>query len=590
MSFTLFDPRAAATYRRLLGYIRPHRKLFALAMAGMIVYALTQPAFAALMKPLTDGSFVRHDREAIRIIPILIVGLFIVRGVGLFVSRFYINWIGRQVIKSMRAEVFHKFLNLPAAYYDRSAAGVLVSKLTYNIEQVAQATTTTVTTLVQDSLTVVGLIVWMFWINWILSLLVLGLGPLIVMLIRYVSARFRRYSHRIQDSMGDVTRLTEEVIAGHRVVKIFGGEEYENRRFETANERNRYLNVKLSATDAGSTPVVMFIAGIGIAAIIWLATSGVLLASLSVGSFVSFLSAMLLLMAPLRHLTTVTSPLQKGIAAGESLFEVIDSESEDRGGSLSIDRARGDVEFRDIHFAYDPAKGDVLNGVSCHIEAGGTLALVGHSGSGKSTLANLLPRFYDPREGGIILDGHDLREYRLDNLRSQIALVSQDVMLFNDTLARNIAYGALENADRQAIEAAAEAAHALEFIRALPDGLDTVVGDRGLLLSGGQRQRIAIARALLKDAPILILDEATSALDVASERHIQQALEDLMRNRTTLVIAHRLSTVEKADKIVVLDRGHVVETGTHASLLSANGAYASLYRLQFREAEEAAAG
>ncbi|HET7569475.1 MAG TPA: lipid A export permease/ATP-binding protein MsbA [Gammaproteobacteria bacterium] len=583
MSKQPLDTRSLAIYRRLLGYVRPYWKLFTLAMVGMIVYAFTQPAFAYLMKPLLDGSFVNHDPEAIRAVPLAIVGIFILRGVAAFLSKFYINWVGRRVIKSLRADVFHKFLTLPTAYYDRSAAGVLVSKLTYNIEQVAEATSTAVTTLVQDSLTVIGLLVWMFWVSWKLSLLVIVLGPVIVWLVRYVSQRFRRYSRRIQDSMGDVTRLTEEVITGHRVVKIFGGEEHENRQFETVNERNRYLNVKLAATNAASMPVVQFIAGLGIAAIIFLATSGTVLHSITVGSFVSFLTAALMLMAPLRHLTSVTSPLQKGIAAGESIFELLDADSEDAGGPTPIGRARGDVEFRDIHFAYDPAKGDVLRGVSCKIEAGRTLALVGHSGSGKSTLANLLPRFYDPREGSVLLDGRDLRDYRLPDLRRQIALVSQDVTLFNDTLAHNVAYGSLGEADRTAIEAALDAAHALDFVRALPDGLDTIVGDRGLLLSGGQRQRIAIARALLKDAPILILDEATSALDVTAERHIQQALEALMHERTTLVIAHRLSTVERADQIVMLDHGRIIETGTHASLLAAEGAYANLYRMQFRE-------
>ncbi|HET8552459.1 MAG TPA: lipid A export permease/ATP-binding protein MsbA [Gammaproteobacteria bacterium] len=585
MSKQPLDTRSLAIYRRLLGYVRPYWKLFTLAMVGMIVYAFTQPAFAYLMKPLLDGSFVHHDPEAIRAVPLAIVGIFILRGVAAFLSKFYINWVGRRVIKSLRADVFHKFLTLPTAYYDRSAAGVLVSKLTYNIEQVAEATSTAVTTLVQDTLTVIGLLVWMFWVSWKLSLLVIVLGPVIVWLVRYVSQRFRRYSRRIQDSMGDVTRLTEEVITGHRVVKIFGGEEHENRQFETVNERNRYLNVKLAATNAASMPVVQFIAGLGIAAIIFLATSGTVLHSITVGSFVSFLTAALMLMAPLRHLTSVTSPLQKGIAAGESIFELLDADSEDAGGPTPIVRARGDVEFRDIHFAYDAAKGDVLRGVSCKVDAGRTLALVGHSGSGKSTLANLLPRFYDPREGAVLLDGRDLREYRLPDLRRQIALVSQDVTLFNDTLAHNVAYGGLEEADRAAIEAALDAAHALDFVRAMPDGLDTIVGDRGLLLSGGQRQRIAIARALLKDAPILILDEATSALDVTAERHIQQALEALMRERTTLVIAHRLSTIEKADQIVMLDHGRIIETGTHKSLLAAEGAYANLYRMQFREPE-----
>ncbi|HET7308064.1 MAG TPA: lipid A export permease/ATP-binding protein MsbA [Gammaproteobacteria bacterium] len=583
MSKQPLDTRSLAIYRRLLAYVRPYWKLFTLAMVGMVVYAFTQPAFAYLMKPLLDGSFVHHDPEAIRAVPLAIVGIFILRGVAAFLSKFYINWVGRRVIKSLRADVFHKFLTLPTAYYDRSAAGVLVSKLTYNIEQVAEATSTAVTTLVQDSLTVIGLLVWMFWVSWKLSLLVIVLGPIIGWLIRYVSARFRRYSRRIQDSMGDVTRLTEEAITGHRVIKIFGGEEYENRQFETVNERNRYLNVKLAATNAASMPVVQFIAGLGIAAIIFLATSGTVLHSITVGSFVSFLTATLMLMAPLRHLTSVASPLQKGIAAGESIFELLDADSEDAGGPTPIARARGDVEFRDIHFAYDPAKGDVLRSVSCKVEAGRTLALVGHSGSGKSTLANLLPRFYDPQHGCVLLDGRDLREYRLPDLRRQIALVSQDVTLFNDTLAHNVAYGALQETDRAAIEAALDAAHALDFVRALPDGLDTIVGDRGLLLSGGQRQRIAIARALLKDAPILILDEATSALDVTAERHIQQALEALMRERTTLVIAHRLSTIEKADQIVMLDHGRMIETGTHKSLLAAEGAYANLYRMQFRE-------
>lgn len=578
---TQFNDQLPSTYARLLSYVKPYWKLFSLAMAGMVVYALTQPAFAYLMKPLLDGSFVNRDPAVIRAVPIAIVVIFLVRGGAAFVSKFYINWIGRRVIKSLRTDVFRKFLTLPAAYYDRSANGVLVSKLTYNIEQVADATSKAVTTIVQDSLTVLGLIAWMFWLSWELSLLVLVVGPVIAWLIRYVSARFRRYSVRIQDSMGDVTRLTEEIIGSQLVVKIFGGEEYESRRFETVNERNRYLNVKLAATNAGSMPVVQLIAGVGVAGIIYLATSDSFMGVISVGSFVSFLTATMMLMAPLKHLTSVTAPLQKGIAAGESIFELLDVESETTGGPRPLARARGKVEFREVRFAYDRAKGDVLNGVNCTVEAGHTLALVGRSGSGKSTMAKLLPRFYDPQGGHVLIDGYDLSEYHLPDLRNQIALVSQDVTLFNDTLANNIAYGVLTDVSHERIEQAVEAAHAMEFVRKLPQGLDTVVGDRGLLLSGGQRQRIAIARALLKDAPILILDEATSALDVGVEKQIQKALEQVMLDRTTLVIAHRLSTIENADQIAVLDQGRVLETGSHSSLLAAGGAYANLYRLQF---------
>ncbi|HEX6550009.1 MAG TPA: lipid A export permease/ATP-binding protein MsbA [Gammaproteobacteria bacterium] len=581
------DTRVMRVYTRLLGYVVPFWKMFSLAILGMVIYALTQPAFAALIKPLMDRSFVAHDPRSIRVIPPLVIGLFLLRGISGFLSAYFISWVGRSVIKTLRGQAFSQLLRLPTRYYDATSSGVLISKLTYNIEQVAEATTNAITVLIRDGLTIVGLIGLMFYLSWKLSFFTLIVGPLIALLVRYVSERFRRYSTRIQDSMGDVTKVAEEVVTGHRIVKLFGGEQQELHHFEAVNERNRYLNMKLVLVNAGSSPIIQLIAGIGMALVIYAATLPSMLNVVSVGTFASFLSAMLLVMAPLKHVTDINAPLQKGIAAGQSIFELLDEEVETRGGSLQLDRARGTLEFRNLNFAYASEKGEVLRDISFKVEPGSTIALVGRSGSGKSTLVGLVARFYDPLSGEILLDGHRLQDYRLHDLREQIAMVGQDVMLFNDSIRNNIAYGTLANHGEAEVLAAAEAANALEFIRALPQGLDTQVGDRGVLLSGGQRQRIAIARALLKNAPLLILDEATSALDSESERHIQSALERLMRARTTLVIAHRLSTVERADRILVLDQGRIVESGKHEELLALDGQYATLHRMQFRDANGA---
>ncbi|HEY0721685.1 MAG TPA: lipid A export permease/ATP-binding protein MsbA [Gammaproteobacteria bacterium] len=572
-----------AIYQRLLAYVRPHLRAFVIAAIALGFVGLTEALFAILIKPLIDGSFVQKDPMIITMAPLALILLFLVRGIASYLSDYWMMWVARQVINTLRGQMFSQLLRLPVNFYDHTTSGTLLSKLTYDVEQVAMASSQVISIVIRDTITVIGLLLWMFYIDWVLAVILLVGTPVIAWIIRGINKRFRRYSSRIQSSVGNITEIASEAIDGQRVVKTFGGQAYEDERFRAANEENRRLNMRMEATSAAAVPVIQWIAATAAAGVIFVATREQNLAQLSAGTFVSFVAAMMMLLGPMKRLAGVMSNLQRGVSAAESIFTLIDTPAEVDTGTRCIGRSNGRVEYRDVHFAYQSDKGDVLQGVSFVAEAGQTVAFVGRSGSGKSTLVSLLPRFYNLQQGSILLDGIDIRELPLEELRDQISLVSQHITLFNDTIANNIAYGRMAGASHEAIIAAAEAAHAMEFISDQPQGLDTMVGENGVLLSGGQRQRLAIARALLKNSPILILDEATSALDTQSERHIQSALEQLMKNRTTLVIAHRLSTIEGADKIIVMDKGQVVESGRHDELLRMGGHYAALHNMQFAD-------
>ena len=573
--------RPWAVYRRLLSYTAGHWKIFALAAIGMALQAATEVGFMSLMRPLLDETFVAPDPQTIRWLPWAIVGLFVVRGIAGFTSGYGMSWIARSVVKQLRGELFEHMLRMPVRFYDRISPAQLVARLTYHVEQVAEAASNALTTVIKDGLTVIGLIAWLFWLNWQLAAFCMIVAPLIAGIVRYVSKRFRKVSKRIQDNMGQVAQTAEESVSGQRIVKIHGAQEYEARAFNIVNDRARSLALKIVATRGGSEATIQFIAAWAVAGIVFFATQPERLHEITPGTFVSFVGSMLALMNPMRSLGNVNERVQRGIAAAADIFKLMAEPPEPLGGDRPLGRARGAIEFRDVRFRYRDDLPDALRGVSVTIQPGETVAFVGRSGSGKSTLLALIPRFYDVDGGAVMIDGHDLRDYPVKALRSQIALVDQQVRLFNASVAENIAYG-LDTLPSQAeLIAAAQAANAWEFIQKLPQGLDTMIGQNGTTLSGGQRQRLAIARALLKNAPILILDEATSALDTESERLIQAALDRLVAGRTTLVIAHRLSTVQRADRIVVIQDGRAVEQGRHEELLERGGLYASLYRMQF---------
>jgi subfamily B ATP-binding cassette protein MsbA len=583
-------PAPLTAYRRLLGYIRPYRTQFIFGILGAILFALTMTSFALFAKKFGDGTLTHRDPRSIVWVPLAVIGLFILRGTGDFTQTYFMGYVGRHVVNRVRRDVFRRILMLPVGYFDRHSSAALLSRLTYNTEQIGTATTDSIIIVVRASLTIVGSIIFLLWLNARLALIALTMGPLVGWLVSIINRRFRRYSRRIQDSMGDVTRVAKESFEAPRLVKVYNAERHVYQQFDAVNDHNLRSNMRLVLTRGVSNPTVQLVTSFGLAFVLWIAIADAIHGRMSMGDLLGFFTALVSIAQPLRELVGVAGPLQQGIAAGQSLFELLDEPVEPQGGALTILRARGEVHFDQVSFRYggDTATAEpharraaALVQVSLQVAAGESLAIVGRSGSGKSTLVNLLPRFYDATTGSVRIDGSDVRAYQLSSLREQIAVVSQDVVLFNDTIRSNIAFG--RDVPDAAIERAAEAAHILEFVRGQPQGLDTLVGDRGMLLSGGQRQRIAIARALLKDAPILILDEATSALDTEAERHIQAALAQLVRNRTTFIIAHRLSTVEQADRIIVLDAGQIVESGTHQQLLTLGGLYAQLHRLQFSD-------
>ena len=583
------NKRALAVYLRLLRYTRPYWQMFALALVCMVLFAATDVTVARLIKPLTDGSFIQHDPATIRWMPWAILGVFLLRGGAGFGSAYGMAWVGQNVVMTLRNEVFAHLLKVPVSHHDRNRIADLQTKLTYHASQVADTATGVLTSVVRDGLSAVGLIGLMFYTSWKLTLFILLIAPVLSTSFTWVNRRFRVLSVRIQDSMGGITHSADEAITGRRMVKIYGGEALVMGAFSRVNNYLRRQSVKLTAAGAASNGVMELIAAVGVAALVYLATLPSMRSTMTPGTFVSFVGAMLLLRQPLNAMTDLSQRLQRGLVAGADLFAFLDTPTEDDNGTRDLLRTQGAIEFRDVGYAYEDTAGMALNGVDLEIPAGTRVALVGKSGSGKSTLMSLIPRFYDPQQGSVRLDGFDLREYRLKDLRRQIALVDQNVVLFNASIAENIAYGIEPMPEEAKIVEAARLANAWTFIERMPQGIHTQVGQDGVLLSGGERQRITIARALLKNAPILLLDEATSALDTESERLIQDALDRLVVGRTTLVIAHRLSTVQSADLIVVMDGGRIVERGSHADLLARDGAYAALHRLQFREQQPSAA-
>lgn len=575
-SSTQLDYDAKALYMRLLRYAWLFWPMFITSIVSLSIYSATNTGFLAAIKEVTDHGFVNQDPAKKNMLPWMLFGLLALRAFTGFLSDFSMRWVARRVIERIRLDAFSRLMLFPVSFFDANSAGMVTSKLTFNVEQVGNVSTKVVVSLVRDSLTILGMIGYMLYLNWRLTMVFAVMTPLIVWYLRKTTPRIRAAGKMAQESVGDMTRILEESVSGQRVVKIFGGEEYENHRFAQAAGVNRRMFIRLGRISGMNSMVVELISAAGLAWVVYYSVG-----KFSAGEFAAFIGAILMLISPVKALTRMNEEIQVGLTAANSVFGLMDALPETNEGSRELQRTRGEIEFRDVCLRYEGAKRNALSHVSLKVNPGEKVALVGRSGGGKSSLVSLLPRFYDLRQGQVLVDGQDTREFTLPSLRAQFALVSQDVVLFNDSVRNNIAYGALRQVSDEEIVAAAKAAHAWEFIQQLPQGLESEIGDRGVRLSGGQRQRLAIARAILKDAPILLLDEATSALDTESEQHVQAALDGLMQNRTTLIIAHRLSTIENADRILVMEQGAIVESGSHAELLALGGHYAKLYQKQF---------
>lgn len=569
------------TFKRLWTYIRLYKKGLVVAVIALVLNAAADTYMVSLLKPLLDEGFGNAESNFLKILPLIILAVMFARGVTSFVSTYCLSWVSGNVVMQMRRMIFNHFMHMPVSYFDKESPGALLSRITYDSEQVSAATSKALVSIVREGASIIGLLVLMFWNSWQLSLVLIVVAPVVAWVIGVVSKRYRRISKNMQTAMGKVSASAEQMLKGHKVVLSYGGHEIERERFNKVSNQMRQQSMKFITAHAIANPVTQMIASLALVAVLFLASFDEIRNQLTPGTFTVIFSAMFGLMRPLKAITNVVSQFQRGMAASQTLFALMDLDTEVDKGQHQADKVLGNVEVKDVTFTYQGKDKPALNQVSFNIPQGKTVALVGRSGSGKSTIANLFTRFYDVDSGVISLDGHDIRDYTLSNLRTHFGLVSQNVHLFNDTIANNIAYATNGEYSREQIEHAAKLAHAMDFIDKLEDGLDTMVGENGASLSGGQRQRIAIARALLRDAPVLILDEATSALDTESEKAIQSALDELQKDKTVLVIAHRLSTIEQADEILVVDEGEIIERGSHQALLEKDGAYAQLHRIQF---------